>query len=76
MISNEKIFQNNEIFFCDNLDMKSTPEKLNKHFNVKVIARKSKVSRSQKINLKTVKTFSNIFSYIFEVIKLPKKKRI
>ena len=54
--------------------MKSTPEKLNKHFNVKVIARKSKVSRSQKINLKTVKTFSNIFSYIFEVIKLPKKK--
>ena len=74
LISNEKIFQNNEMFFCDNLDMKSTPEGLNKHFNVKVIARKSKVSRSQKINLKTVKTFSNIFSYIFEVFKLPKQK--
>ena len=75
LISNEKIFQNNEMFFCDNLDMKSTPEGLNKHFNVKVIARKSKVSRSQKINLKTIKTFSNIFSYIFEVIKLTKQKK-
>ena len=57
LISNEKIFQNNEMFFCDNLDMKSTPEGLNKHFDVKVIARKSKVSRLQKLNLKTVKTF-------------------
>ena len=75
LISNEKIFQNNEMFFCDNLDMKSTPEGLDKHFDVKVIARKSKVSRSQKINLKTIKTFSNIFSYIFEVIKLTKQKK-
>ena len=67
LISNEKIFQNNEMSFCDNLDMKSTPEGLNKHFDVNVIARKSNVSRSQKIHLKNVKTFSNIFSYIFEV---------
>ena len=71
LISNEKIFQNNEMFFCDNLDMKSTPEGLNKHFDVKVIARKSKVSRIQKLNLKTVKTFSNIF-HIVEIVKLSK----
>ena len=75
LISNEKIFQNNEMFFCDNLDMKSTPEGLNKHFDVKVIARKSKVSRIQKLNLKTVKTFSNIFSYLFEIVKVSKKKQ-
>ena len=67
LISNEKIFQNNEMSFCDNLDMKSTPEGLNKHFDVNVIARKSNISRSQRINLKNVKTFTNIFSYIFEV---------
>ena len=72
LISNEKIFQNNETFFCDNLDMKSTPEGLNKHFDVKVIARKSKVSRIQKLNLKTVKTFSNIFSYLVEIVKVSK----
>ena len=47
LISNEKIYQNNEMFFCDNLDMKSTPEGLNKHFDVNVIARKSNVRRSQ-----------------------------
>ena len=40
LISNEKIFRNDEMFFCDNLDMKSTPEGLNKHFDVKVISRK------------------------------------
>ena len=73
LISNEKIFQNEEIFFCDNLDMKSTPEGLSKYFDVKVIARKSKISRFQKLNLRTVKTFSNIFSFMFEVIKSSKK---
>ena len=73
LISNEKIYQNNEMFFCDNLDMKSTPEGLNKYFDVKVIARKSKVSRSQKIDLKKIKAFSNIFSFILEVIKSSKQ---
>ena len=61
LISNERIFQNNEMFFCDNLDMKSTPEGLNKFFDVKVVARKSKVNRSQRLNLKSIKIFSNIF---------------
>lgn len=74
LISNEKIFQNNGMFFCDNLDMKSTPEALNNFFDVKIIARKSKVSRSQKLYLKTIKTFSNIFSFILEVIKSTKQK--
>ncbi len=74
LISNEKIFQNNGIFFCDNIDMKSTPEGLNNYFEVKVIARKSKVSRSQSLYLKTIKTFSNIFSFILEVIKSTKHK--
>ncbi len=73
LISNEKIFQNNEIFFCDNLDMKSTPEGLSKYFDLNIIARKSKVNRAQKIHLKTIKTFSNIFYYIFEVFKSSKK---
>ena len=72
LISNEKISQNDEMLFCDNLDMKSTPEGLNKHFDVKVFARKSKVKRSLRLNLKSVKIFSNIFSYVFEVIKSSK----
>ena len=72
VISNEKIFHSEENYFCDNLDMKSTPERLNKDFNVKIIARKSNINRAQKINLNSIKTFSNIFSYISEVIKSSK----
>ena len=72
LISNEKISQNDEMLFCDNLDMKSTPEGLNKYFDVKVFARKSKVNRSLRLDLKSVKMFSNIFSYVFEVIKSSK----
>ena len=68
LISNEKISQNDEMLFCDNLDMKSTPEGLNKHFDVKVFARKSKVKRSLRLNLKSVKIFSNIFSYVFNFV--------
>ena len=72
VISNEKIFHSEENYFCDNLDMKSTPEGLNKDFDVKIIARKSHTNRAQKIDLNTIKTFSNIFSYISEVIKSSK----
>ena len=72
VISNEKIFNSEENYFCDNLDMKSTPEGLNNDFDVKIIARKSHTNRAQKIDLNTIKTFSNIFSYISEVIKSSK----
>ena len=34
IISNEKIFTDGEIFFCDNIDLKSTSEGLNKNFEV------------------------------------------
>ncbi len=74
VISNEKITQNNETFFCDNLDMKSTPEGLNKYFEVNIIARKSEADRFQKINLQNIKIFSNIFSYINEVMRSSKSK--
>ncbi len=74
LISNERITQNNNTFFCDNLDMKSTPEGLNKYFDVNIIARKSEADRFQRINLQTIKTFSNIFSYINEVMRSSKSK--
>ena len=34
IISNEKIFKNNEEFYCENIDMKSIPEELEKNFEV------------------------------------------
>ena len=64
IISNESVFNYEGNFFCDNIDMKTTPEGFSKNFNVSIIARKSKKIRSHKINLLNIKTYSNIISYL------------
>ena len=69
IFSNENIFLQNENFFCDNIDIKSTPEGLNKKFEVHLFGRKSNKKRAHEIKLKKIKIFSNIFSYLYEVIK-------
>ena len=69
IITNEKIFNYKEEFFCDNIDLKSTPEGLNNNFEVNIIGRKSKQGRSHKINLKKIKIFSNIVSYLIEILR-------
>ena len=51
LISNEKIFQNNEMFFCDNLDMKSTPEGLNKKFEINLFGRKTNIKNQPIIEI-------------------------
>ena len=50
IINNESVFQNDNDFFCDNIDMKSIPEGLSKNFEVVMISRKSK-KRSAKRTL-------------------------
>ena len=69
IISNESIFNYQGKFFCDNIDMKSTPEGLNNKFEVNIIARKSNKIRSHKINLKNVKIYGNIISFLFAVFR-------
>ncbi|MEC7169193.1 MAG: hypothetical protein VXV90_02050, partial [Pseudomonadota bacterium] len=67
IFSNESIFVEDNKFYCDNLDLKSTPEGLNKKFEVNLLGRKSKKKRSHEIKIKRTKVFSNIFSYLSEV---------
>ena len=67
IFSNESISVEDNKFYCDNLDLKSTPEGLNKKFEVNLLGRKSIKKRSHEIKLKRIKTFSNIFSYLSEV---------
>jgi glycosyltransferase involved in cell wall biosynthesis len=74
IISNESIFENEDKYFCDNIDLKSTPEGLNENFEVNLIARKSKKHRSHEINLKNVNLCRSIFSFIKEIFKNIKKK--
>ena len=69
IISNESIFNYDNSFFCDNLDLKSTPEGLNREFEVNLIGRKSRKIRSHKINIKNIKIHNNILSYLLAVFR-------
>ena len=74
IISNESVFQNDNDFFCDNIDMKSIPEGLSKNFEVVMISRQSKKKKSHKINFTKISTASNIFTYLFNIFKTFKHK--
>ena len=75
IISNESIYKNdNNKFFCDNLDMKSTPEGLANSFEVNIISKKSKFPRSHNININDINLSSSIFSFLKDVIKSVKNE--
>ena len=69
IINNERISKNESNFFCDNIDMKSIPEGVDKNFLTTIIARKSLVGRSHKINLKRINIASNIFNFLLNIFK-------
>ena len=72
IISNESIYQVENKYFCDNLDMKSTPEGLESSFEVNIIARKSKKPRFHEIDVKNIDSTTSIFSFLKKVIKTSK----
>ena len=74
IFSNESIFIQDQKYFCDNIDLKSSPEGLNKKFEINLIGRKSSKKRAHEIKLKKIKIFTNIFSYLSEVIKSTKSE--
>tara|TARA_Y100000768_G_scaffold259340_1_gene197297 strand:- start:265 stop:1284 length:1020 start_codon:yes stop_codon:yes gene_type:complete len=74
IISNESIFKSERTFFCDNLDMKSTPEGLRSNFDISIIARKSKKGRAHKINVDKININGNILSFLFSIFKSLKEK--
>ena len=76
IFSNESIFIQDEKYFCDNIDLKSSPEGLNKKFEVNLFGRKSSKKRAHEIKLKKIKILSNIFSYLSEVVKSTKIENI
>ena len=69
IISNERISKQQDNFFCDNIEMKSLPEGLSNYREITYIARASKVKRNHLINVKKINVASNIFSYIFLILK-------
>ena len=73
IINNEKIFEENNNYYCDNLDLKVLPEGLSEYHEVNYIVRTSKKKGGQKINLKNINAASNIFKFIFFILTSLKK---
>ena len=67
IINNEKVFKENNSFYCDNLDLKIIPEELNEYYNVQYIVRSSNKKGKQNIKLSDIKTASNIFQFVYLV---------
>ena len=73
IINNEKVFKENNNFYCDNLDLKIIPEELNEYHEVQYIVRSSNKKGGQKINLENIKVASNIFKFtslMFKTFKI------
>jgi len=69
IINNEKIFEEDGNFYCDNLALKILPEGLNNYHQINYIVRSSNKKKDQKINLNNIKTASNIIKFIYFIYK-------
>ena len=69
IITNESFYYQDKNYYCDNIDLKSIPEGLSKYNETHIIARKSNISRSKKVEIKKIKIYNNIFSYLFSLMK-------
>ena len=49
IINNEKVFEENKNFYCDNLDLKILPEDLNNYYKVQYIVRSSNKKKIKKL---------------------------
>ena len=75
IITNESFYNQDNNYYCDNIDLKSIPEGLSKYSETYIIGRKSNVFRSKKVEIQKIKILSNIFSYLFSLMKSFRDKK-
>ena len=64
VIANEKVYEDNQNFYCNLHDEKSIPEGLSKYNNINYIVKSSNKKGKHKINISNIKVSKNIFFYI------------
>jgi len=74
VINNEKVFKDNNEFYCGNYNLKILPEGLNNYHKVEYIVRESSKKGKHKINLQNIKIASNIIKFIYFVFATFKVK--
>ena len=75
IITNESFYHQDNNYYCDNIDLKSIPEGLSKYSETYIIGRKSNVFRSKKVEIQKITILSNIFSYLFSLMKSFRDKK-
>tara|TARA_B100001989_G_C24549217_1_gene473121 strand:- start:57 stop:1070 length:1014 start_codon:yes stop_codon:yes gene_type:complete len=74
IISNEKISEENNRKFCDNIDIKSIPESLNSFFEVSLLGRYSSKNRTKLINIDQIDVSKNPIHLIKQIVNMIKGK--
>ena len=76
IISNEKFYMDEKACYCDNIDMKSTPEELSNIYEVLLIARKLNIKRAFEVDRSrlNVSLNTNVISYLLSILKTLKLK--
>jgi hypothetical protein len=67
IFSNESVSSKDGKFYCDNIDLKSTPEGLNKKFEVNLFARQSKKKEYMKLKLRKFQ-YSTVYYLILRLL--------
>ena len=75
IINNEKCVVKKNDIYCQNIEIKSISEALDKNFDISLILRKSNINPIHKINIIKTKISSNIISFISNIIKNLKNKK-
>ena len=74
VVNNEKVHFQDNTYYCENVDIKTTVEGLHNAFDVILIARQAKEKKFNKINLKKINRASNVWSFIISLFKTYKYK--
>ena len=68
IIINERIYQDQNYFYSENIDCKSIVEGLKEKFELKLFARRTKVKKKNKIFFFDIILSNNIFVFLFNII--------
>ena len=68
IIINERIYQDQNCFYSENIDCKSIVEGLKEKFELKLFARRTKVKKKNKIFFFDIILSNNIFVFLFNII--------
>jgi glycosyltransferase involved in cell wall biosynthesis len=67
IIMNERIYEDNYYFYSENIDCKSIIEGLDKKFELKLFARRTKVKKNNKLLFSNIILSNNIYNFLLNI---------